>query len=208
MTTNDITLGFDPGGENGFGCCVLRADRLRIKTVSSIKEAMSWAVAECGGDVPISAGIDTLLHWSDGSGGWRRADLTLRKTYPEVLKSVIAPNSLYGAMVAGGVGLAIRLREHWPSITLTETHPKVLFHTLRGSRYVAGDVGSAAIWFAEKHGLPSPEKLDEHQFDALISAWVAREGHNRCWCDLCEPLSNDMIFPAGPVSYLWPIAIG
>ena len=105
MTINEVVLGFDPGGDNGFGCCVLRAERFQTKTVGSIEEAMRWAAAECGGDPPMSAGIDTLLHWSDGFAGWRRADLTLKKTYPEALKSVVAPNSLRGAMVVGGVGL-------------------------------------------------------------------------------------------------------
>ncbi len=113
ITTNDITLGFDPGGGNRFGCCILRPDRVQTKTVCSIGEAIGWTTAECSGDTPISAGIDTLLHWSDGSAGWRRADLLLKRTYPEAAKSVVAPNSLYGAMVVGGVGLAIRLRDRW-----------------------------------------------------------------------------------------------
>ena len=30
---------------------------------------MRWAIAECGDDIPTSAGIDTLLHWSDGPAG-------------------------------------------------------------------------------------------------------------------------------------------
>ena len=198
-------LGFDPGGEKGFGCCVLHANRFQTRTVSSIDKAMRWADAECGDEIPVSAGIDTLLHWSGGLAGWRRADCFLKKTYPEASASVMAPNSLRGAMAVGGVGLALRLRERWPSIALTETHPKVLFYALRGSRYT--DVATAALWFVEKHDLqPISGTIDEHQFDALISAWAAREGRMRQWGDLCQPHSADMIFPAGPVSYLWPTA--
>ena len=71
----------------------------------------------------------------------------MKKTYPEASASVMAPNSLYGAMGFGGVGLALRLRERWPSIALTETHPKVLFYALHGSRYT--DVATLALWFVE-----------------------------------------------------------
>jgi predicted nuclease with RNAse H fold len=205
MEGSDLVVGFDPGGERGFGCCVLRANRFETRTVSSIDEAMRWAIAECGDDIPVSAGIDTLLHWSDGLAGWRRADLFLRKSYPKARASVMPPNALYGAMAVGGVGLALRLRERWHAITLTETHPKVLFYALSGDRYRPEDVKSAALWFVEKHHLPPVgERIDEHQFDALISAWAARQGRARQRPDLCEPHSADMIFPAGPVSYLWP----
>jgi hypothetical protein len=199
-----LTLGFDPGGK--IGCCVLRADSFRTETVSSIEEAMRWAAADCDGETPDCAGIDTLLHWSDGRARWRPADRFLQETYPEASSSVIAPNSLYGAMAVGGVGLAIRLRERWPSMALTETHPKMLFHALRGSRYRVADLESAVRWFVEKHGLPTAEKMDEHQFDALVSAWAAREGPIRQWRDLCEPRSPDVIFPVGVVSYLWPVS--
>ena len=86
-----------------------------------------------------------------------------------------------------------------------ETHPKVLFYALSGDRYKPADVKSAALWFVETHDLPRvSETIDEHQFDALISAWAARQGRACDWPDLCEPHSADMIFPAGPVSYLWP----
>ena len=62
----------------------------------------------------------------------------------------MAPNSLFGAMAVGGVGLALRLRERWPSIALTETHPKVLFYALHGSRYT--DVATAARWWCHIFG--------------------------------------------------------
>jgi hypothetical protein len=51
---------------------------------------------------------------------------------------------------------------------------------------------------------PSVRELDEHQFDALISASAPRQGRAREWRDVCAQHCADMIFPAGPVSYLLP----
>jgi hypothetical protein len=36
---------------------------------------------------------------------------------------------------SGGMALALRLGERWPSILLNETHPKVLIPALGGERY-------------------------------------------------------------------------
>ena len=79
------------------------------------------------------------------------------------------PNALYGAVAVGGVGLALRLRERWHAITLTETDPKVLFYALSGDRYKPKDVKSAALWFVEKHHLPPVgERIDEHELMRLF----------------------------------------
>ncbi|WP_027230699.1 DUF429 domain-containing protein [Phyllobacterium sp. UNC302MFCol5.2] len=199
-----IVLGFDPGGAKGFGCCILRASSFSTATVSTIAEAMNWAISECGKEEPAIAGIDTLLHWSDGPSGWRNADLYLKQTHPGANSSVMSPNSLFGAMAVGGVGLAIRLREQWPRMLLTETHPKVLFHALYGSSYSKSQVALAMDWFIGKTALSNGVIKNEHELDALISAWAAREGMANKWNDLCLPRTADMIFPAGAVSYFWP----
>ncbi|MGO8614702.1 hypothetical protein ACC797_22850 [Rhizobium ruizarguesonis] len=199
-----IFLGFDPGGAKGFGCCALRPSSIATATVSTIAQAIAWAITQCGNEWPIAAGIDTLLHWSDGPSGWRHADNFLKSGYPDAISSVMSPNSLFGAMAVGGVGLAIRLRQRWPDLLLTETHPKVLFHALHGSRYSKRDMSLAVDWFMTKSKLSAIEIGNEHEFDAIISAWAAREGVLNNWRDLCQPGCPDMIFPAGPVSYFWP----
>lgn len=199
-----IVLGFDPGGAKGFGCCVLRPASFSSATVSTIADALKWAIIQCGDEEPTIAGIDTLLHWSDGHSGWRRADQYLKQTYPGAFSSVMSPNSLFGAMAIGGVGLAIRLREQWPRLLLTETHPKVLFHALHGSNYSKSRIAWALDWFIDKTALSTGIIKNEHELDALISAWAAREGMANNWNDLCEPRTADMIFPAGSVSYFWP----
>jgi hypothetical protein len=123
---DDVYLGFDPGGDRGFGVAILHGTYARAATVSAVSEAIDWALKQCGTNEPMAAGIDTLLHWSDGPGGWRPADQKLRIAYSEVRASVLSSNGLYGSMGIGGMALALRLRERWPKILLNETHPKVV----------------------------------------------------------------------------------
>jgi hypothetical protein len=122
----DIFLGFDPGGRRKFGVALLQGENASASTCSGVGEAVSWALNECRKTKPVAAGIDTLLHWSTDNGGMRNADRWLRDTYPKARSSVMCPNSLYGAMAIGGMGLALELRRHLPNIRLNETHPKLL----------------------------------------------------------------------------------
>ena len=107
-------------------------------------------------------------------------------------------------MTIGGMGLALELRRAWPTIRLNETHPKVLYWALTGGRYAAEQFPAAARGFEFSHNLELAGPIDDdHQFDALLSAWATREGYTRGWQDLAEP-EADHIFPAGKVNYLWP----
>jgi hypothetical protein len=105
-------------------------------------------------------------------------------------------------MAIGGMALAIRLREHWPEIILNETHPKVLFHARLGHRYKAKDLSSALASFLAHSGLRG-QVGSEHELDALISAWTTKIGLHENWRDLVDGDEN-LLFPAGPVRYLWP----
>jgi Protein of unknown function (DUF429) len=201
----DIFLGFDPGGGRKFGVALVQGSNVRVATQSGIAAALSWARSECKAATPVAAGIDSLLHWSTGATGWRDADEWLRTKYPDVRSSVVSPNALYGAMTIGGMGLAIELRRTWPAIRLNETHPKVLFRALRGKRYVLRQLSDAVQWFASHSKVDLADRIDDdHQFDALLSAWATREGYTQGWQDLAEPRA-DHIFPAGKVNYLWPL---
>ncbi len=131
-TNSDLFLGFDPGGNKRFGVASIAGSRVSFATVSSIGEAIDWAIETSGEKLPIAVGIDTILHWSTGRGGFRSADNWLREKYPSASRSVMAPNSLYGAMTIGGVGLAIGLKNIWANLILNETHPKILFQVLDG----------------------------------------------------------------------------
>ncbi len=200
---SELYLGFDPGGDRGFGAAVLCGIEVKVTTVSTVSEAIRWACASCGPICPKAAGIDTLLHWCDGPGGWRPADRELRAAYPEARSSVLSPNGLYGSMVVGGMALALRLRQRWPEIGLNETHPKLLGYALRRVRHTDGDPRAAISWLAQYAGLDLDGIVTGHELDAILSAWATRAGLAGGWRDLVRDDPN-AIFPIENVSYLWP----
>lgn len=201
-----IYLGFDPGGDRRFGVALLDGDRATACTVSSVDDAINWSVRVCESRRPIAAGIDTLLHWATTKSGMRPCDLQLRAMYPPMRNSIMAPNSLFGAMAIGGMALAIRLHREWPEIVLNETHPKVLLHALGAERYDPQTVDVAIQWFVGRTHCAGSIQT-EHELDAAVSAWATREGLADSWMDICEA-GADLLFPAGPVRYLWPNAVG
>jgi hypothetical protein len=200
---SDLYLGFDPGGDRGFGVALLEGVHIASATVSTVADAIRWASDACKTNRPIAAGIDTLLHWCDGAGGWRPADMKLRDAYLEVRSSVQPPNGLYGSMCIGGMALALRLRGMWPDIRLNETHPKVLGFALRHMRHTDADPKAAIAWLAEQAGLDLAPGTTGHELDAILSAWATREGLAHGWADLATD-DPALLFPAGKVSYLWP----
>jgi len=201
--SQSIYLGFDPGGAHKFGVALLDGERLIASTVSTVDDAVEWSVKICGSRQPVAAGIDTLLHWATAKSGMRPCDLHLRDRYRPVRNSVMAPNSLYGAMAIGGMALAMRLREVWSEIMLNETHPKVLLHELKVQRYNSESVATAIKQFMDRAGCTDGGIQGEHQFDAALSAWATREGLENNWEDLAED-KQGLLFPVGPVRYLWP----
>jgi hypothetical protein len=201
--TNDVFLGFDPGGTDRFGAAIIHGSAVRAATVSSVAAAMRWALQECGPREPVAAGIDTMLHWCDGPGGWRPADAKLRAAYPAARSSVLSPNGLYGSMAIGGMALALRLHQRWRSMLLNETHPKVLAFALRHKRHSDSDPLAAVAWFAEHSGLDLPQLSSGDELDAVLSAWATREGLSKGWANLVTD-DTALIFPAGQASYLWP----
>jgi hypothetical protein len=116
-----IYLGFDPGGDRKFGVALLDGDYLRTSTVGNVDDAMKWADNVCRSRVSVAAGIDTLLHWATSKSGMRPCDLQLRTKYRRIKNSIVAPNSLRGAMAIGGMALAFRLREKWPELVMNES---------------------------------------------------------------------------------------
>jgi hypothetical protein len=203
LSTNEGDyLGFDPGGDSRFGVALIAEGRVKASIVSTVGDAVKWAIDECGSRRPIAAGIDTLLHWATTESGWRPCDYRLRRKYPSMQKSVIAPNSLYGAMAIGGMALALRLRETWPEIILNETHPKVFLHAHWRERYNLETLSATIQRFADRVEIECAFQ-SEHEFDAALSAWARREGLMGGWIDI---IGNNaaLLFPAGPARYLWP----
>lgn len=71
------------------------------------------------------------------------------------------------------------------------------------ARYRDDDADAALEWFAAHSGLDMSRARGGHELDAVLSAWATRKGTSEGWHDLVtgDPV---LIFPAGPVSYLWP----
>jgi hypothetical protein len=206
-----ITLGFDPGGGGGFGCAVVTDEHSWSATVSSVDEAVEWAVGQLAGRTPDAAGIDTLLFWQTTRSGWRGADEYLRDRYPARRNSVLCSNGLYGSMAVQGATLALRLRERWPSLLLTETHPKVLWEHISGGvsypREPAID-HPGVQWLTEALEA-AIDPRNEHEFDALLSGWAADRACRGMWpLDLVTVAAREQTAPnlslVDDVHYFWP----
>jgi hypothetical protein len=157
--------------------------------VNSVKAALNWYDRELKDDRPDAAGIDTLMYWEIGPAGWRAADIWLRERYPAVRDGVMA--------------MAMCLRKSWPEIALNETHPKVLYYALAQHHYAWGE--GMVTWLRNAvHCVSGPDIANDHEWDALISAWATRCGISREWSHDLKAHSREPLEPAGPVTYWWP----
>ena len=161
-------VGADPGGKGRFGLAFLDIyGHVCCATVSSVDEAVQTitAVGE-----PLGLGIDAPMWWSAGEGGGRRADARLRERYGISGGTVQSGNSLRGAALIGGALLASRIREPFPALRITESHPKALLLALRLD----------GVQFAARYGIQT-NWGNEHERDAAIAAVCAREGFEGRW---------------------------
>lgn len=210
-------LGFDPGGVTlkkrrkdqsppgpppyfGVAALVLGPPtRCVAARVNSVAAAVRWAAEHCP-VTPAGAGIDTLLTWEDGENGWRGQDIWLRNNYREFRERVASPNSLLGAMSIQGPVLAMRLRERWPGLPITETHPKMLESVLGSD---APDSLRSAIEFVSRN---KDESRNEDEKDAVISAWVAAKASLTSRTRDLNAEGRNLIRPVPSTTYLWPDA--
>ncbi|WP_366872916.1 hypothetical protein [uncultured Brevundimonas sp.] len=174
-------------------------------------EAVDWVVTELNGRRPDGAGIDTLLFWQTTRSGWRGADEYLRARFPARRNSVLCSNGLYGSMAVQGATLAVRLRELWPNLFLTETHPKVLWeHLAGGIPYPRQPTLShpGVVWLTEALEAEI-HPANEHEFDALLSGWAADRACRGMWkLDLATIQARNQRSPnvslVEDVHYYWP----
>jgi hypothetical protein len=109
-------------------------------------------------------------------------------------------------MAVQGMALAIRVRERWPGIQLNETHPKLLYYALTGNRYPKFETGFATWLCRQFTPQIDVEMANDHEWDALISAWGTWSGMTGRWSkDLMSGVDN-LILPAGSTTYFWPDA--
>ena len=192
-------VGADPGGIGNFGLAFVDSSgQLRCSTVSSVDEAANQIVA--AGE-PSGVGIDAPMWWSASRGGGRNVDEMLRERYGISSGTVQSANSLRGAALIGGALLASRVRQHFPSIPITESHPKALLLALHF------DEAS----FAARFKIPTAWS-NEHERDASIAAICAREGFEGRWTiNLAEQRHSLEQDPQGywlkPMHYFWPEAV-
>ena len=203
-------VGADPGGKGNFGLAFLDAEQgLHCATVSSVDDAVKHVV---GKGEPLGLGIDAPMWWSTITGGGRRADKKVRNAIQGKCESppgtVQSPNSLRGTALIGGAMLAFRVRQEFPRVQITESHPKALLYKLRpdGQDGQLGDQDGQR--FAKQFGIPTNWK-NEHERDAAIAAVCAREGFEGRWTtDLARQRHPSELDPRSywlqPMHYFWP----
>jgi hypothetical protein len=192
----EIYLGFDPGGKGKFGWTICHEDQehLRIIHTGNADHAQGalLAVKSC---LPchataIGAGIDAPLFWI--ANGSRNSNLMVRRAIKKLGSkspggTVQQLNSLRGACLVQGSLIAKLLVDEFPSIKITETHPKALLFMLGlantqnpPSSIGVGDLGQYVDAVAGNH--------TEHERDSILGAiasWasVKRQDH---WRDLAK----------------------
>lgn len=196
-----IWIGADPGGKRNFGLAILRSNgSVKTYCVNCADEAVQIVVEQVNSK-PDGVGVDAPLWWSSGRSGDRQSDQWLRTRYGLPGGQVQAANSLRGAALVQGAMFVQRMREHFPGISVTETHPKAVWKALRMKS------GSA---FAKHFGVAAKITDDqEHESDAVISAVAAREGFEGRWLnDLGTTRyaseQDPSTFWLAPIHYFWP----
>ena len=201
---NGIVIGYDPGGngKHGMAQAIVRDGNvlnLTTTTLDDVEDVVSF-VLNIG--TPLGVGIDTLTCWSTGPSGWRPADHWVRQRYADVQNSVAAPNSLYGSMSVGGMALLVAVRQAFPDIFVTETHPKVLYCPQFGQRYNYNGANASVMTTRLSQLLAvdvAPQNA--HEWDATISTLAVVRGLSGSWQrDLHTPPTKShesLIHPCG-----------
>ena len=206
-------VGYDPGGNDKHGLALAKVEDGEIvsvttKTLGTVEKVLTWI---CKSEKPlVGLGIDTLTCWSTGRSGWRPADRWLRCQYCQVKNSVIASNSLSGSMSVNGMAVLFAVRQAFPRIFVTETHPKVLYYA-RSKRLYDYKVPNKSVM--DKHLSESLDGVDvapedDHQWDAAISILPVVRGLDGKWQnDLHAMATNDderLVRPCSGTAYMWP----
>jgi len=202
--------GYDPGGNesNGFAILQIRDGKpasISVKTLTNSEAVIN----EIRTNNILGLGVDTLSCWCTGNSGWRPADLWLRKRYPAVRNSIMSPNTLSGSMIINGMSVLVETASGSSRITLSETHPKVLYYALAQQKYNYRENGAEMDCFlSDLLGGIDIRTSNDHEWDAVISAYVLLMGMTGVWNkDLHELQPEDnsrIVTPCGKTHYYWP----
>lgn len=187
-------IGVDTGGKVAFGFAILDDDgHFSADCFSCASEAIKHL-----SERPTGIGIDAPMWWSSGPSGDRRADKWIRKQYQIRAGTVQSINSLRGACVVQAALFAERARQLFPSVPITEAHPKAV---LLAFGYPTWSEFCSAL------GVNGTAK-NKHEQDAVVSAVAAREGFQGRWpIDLgekryeCE--QDPSAYWLAPMHYFW-----
>ena len=204
-------FGYDPGGngKHGLARATVRDGSILNVTTETLHHVEDVVTSILNIETPLGLGIDTLTCWSTGPSGWRPADHWLRRHYRDVQNSVVAPNSLYGAMSLSGMASLVAVRQAFPDIFVTETHPKVLYYQLFKEPY---DYNGPKISVMNKR-LSRLLAVDvapqnEHEWDSAISILAVVRGLHRSWRRDLHALPTKpgerLVQPCGTTAYVWP----
>ena len=202
-------VGYDPGGncKHGLAQATVRDGRIvsvNTETLPNVEKVL----ASIPKGQPLGLGIDTLTCWSTGPSGWRPADRWLRCQYREVEKKIVAPAALFGAMSVNGMALLVAVRQAFPGIFVTETHPKVLYHALFREPYDFDGNKSAMTEHLNQLLAVDVAPQNEHEWDAAISIHAVVNGLKGSWEQdlhaLPTNLHERLVQPCGRTEYVWP----
>jgi len=194
-------IGVDPGGTGGFGLAILKDDGLCDSFTVGYVDAAIKLIRERVQSPPAGIGVDAPLWWTSGRFGLRRADKWIRDEYQLPNRNVQAVNSLWGSVLAQGMMFVTRVREAFPGVNVTETHPKAVLAAMGRKK-----------WRGYFDAISTDVTLDsqpDHERDAVISAVAAREGFSGRWKrDLIDERYSSEQDPnahwLAPVHYFWP----
>ena len=207
-------IGLDPGGKDQFGWSVVECEAaipLAVTTsglASNAKQAVEGVRHALGANGSVDgAGIDSPLFWVPG--GERHVDRIVREAIKRAGArnaggTVQQVNSLRGACVTQGVLAAHLLRESFPDLRITETHPKALLWLIgSGSRRRAPSVDMTHAATFREGGHPF---RTEHERDAALGAFAAWSMVSGApgWRNLALD-EREAFAPVSPVEYWMPI---
>jgi predicted nuclease with RNAse H fold len=196
-----IWIGADPGGGTNFGIALLCQNGSAEAFCVDCADDAVELVCKKAKSAPAGVGIDSPLWWSSGRSADRTADQWLRKKYGLSGGQVQTANSLRGAALVQGAMFAYRIRQCFPTVGVTETHPKAVLKALKASTWTV---------FAERFAVAARLTANrQHERDAIVSAVAAREGFEGRWRrDLSATRGGAELDPStfwlAPIHYFWP----
>lgn len=112
-------------------------------------------------------------------------------------------------MGINGMAVLIEVAKALPAITVSETHPKVLYYALTGQKYDYDGISDDMDRFlSDELGGLNLETANDHEWDAAVSAYAVLMGITGTWKhDLHRlPMEDNcrMIDPCGKTFYYWP----